>query len=61
MKKLFGHGRILCSECGDIIISCKCMKCTENIQYDVCDKCAKKIGDSDGKRDPEICRTERTA
>jgi len=36
-----GHGRVMCKHCNDIILTCKCMKCADNIQFDTCDKCAK--------------------
>ena len=40
-NQLSGHGRVICKGCGTVIISCKCMKCVEDIKYDVCDKCEK--------------------
>jgi hypothetical protein len=40
-NKMFGHGRVICKKCKKIIITCKCMKCCENIQYDICDECEK--------------------
>ena len=42
-KLMTGHGRVLCRKCEKVIITCKCMKCTENIQYDICDECEKKF------------------
>ena len=39
---LHGHGRVLCRKCGKVIITCKCMDCSTNIQYDVCDDCEKE-------------------
>lgn len=41
-KKLKGHGRVICSECKKIIITCKCPHCKDNIQYDICDDCEKE-------------------
>lgn len=38
-KKLCGHGRVICKKCKAVIITCKCMECTKNIQYDICDDC----------------------
>jgi len=40
--KMTGHGRVLCEKCKQIIITCKCRKCSENIMYDVCDACESK-------------------
>lgn len=41
---LKGHGRVICKVCGDIIITCKCLKCSDNIIYTVCDDCLKEKG-----------------
>lgn len=38
-EKLVGHGRVICSKCGKVIISCKCFRCNGNVLYDVCDEC----------------------
>lgn len=40
-NKLNGHGRVICSSCERIVITCKCVKCGDNIQYDTCDDCEK--------------------
>jgi hypothetical protein len=41
-KKLpCGHGRVMCRKCGKVIITCRCMGCSKNIQYDICDACEK--------------------
>ena len=45
IEKLHGHGRVICSECGEIIITCKCLKCSDNVMYDICDQCEKKKGE----------------
>ena len=38
-EKLNGHGRVICSKCGKVIITCKCFQCGKNIVYDICDEC----------------------
>jgi hypothetical protein len=49
-SKLVGHGRVLCSNCGKVIVSCKCMECSKNIKHDLCDDCDKpKIIESIGR------------
>ena len=46
-----GHGRTICKECNKVIITCKCMKCSDNITYDICNDCRKieKKGEIIGK------------
>lgn len=34
-----GHGRVICSECMRIILTCKCMDCGFNCKYMICDNC----------------------
>ena len=41
MIKFTGHGQLICRECKKVIISCRCMDCDKNIQYDICDECKK--------------------
>jgi len=41
-----GHGRVVCTECKEVLISCRCINCGNNIIYTVCDECKeKKEGD----------------
>lgn len=44
------HGRVICKECGVVIITCRCMKCAENIKYDVCAKCNAELRRKAGEK-----------
>jgi hypothetical protein len=39
--KHMGHGKVICSKCRKVIVSCRCIGCSDSIQYDVCDQCEK--------------------
>lgn len=42
IKFLNGHGRVVCSVCGKVLITCKCMNCDKNIIYVTCEECDDK-------------------
>lgn len=41
-QELTGHGRVICKKCKKVIITCKCMKCSENVKYSICSDCSSK-------------------
>ena len=36
---LMSHGIIKCSECGKVILQCRCIEGHKNVTYQVCDEC----------------------
>lgn len=39
IKLLSGHGRVVCEVCDKVLITCKCIKCGDNIIKVVCEEC----------------------
>ena len=37
-----GHFITYCSQCNEIISQCRCMDCSKDVRFEVCDRCKEK-------------------
>lgn len=46
MSPLPTHFIVKCEMCGTVLSQCRCMSCSKEVKYSVCDACLKRLVDS---------------